>query len=37
MDSYLVVPEVDIPSRWYDLELPGEYDATDLMEMGRAS
>src|SRR5678815_5540411 len=25
MDSYLMVPEVDIPSRWYGLELPGEY------------
>ena len=37
MDSYLVVPDADIPRRWYDLALPGEYDATDLMGMERAS
>jgi hypothetical protein len=37
MDSYLVVPEADIPSRWYDLRLPGEYETGDLMPMEHAS
>ena len=31
MDSYLMVPEVDIPPRWYGLELPGEYEAAELL------
>ena len=33
MDSYLTVPQADIPSRWYDLELPGEYEIAELMQM----
>lgn len=33
MDSYLMVPEADIPRRWYELELPGEYDVAELMHM----
>lgn len=37
MDSYLVVPEADIPPRWYELGLPGEYDAAALMAMEAAS
>jgi hypothetical protein len=32
MDSYLMVPEVDIPPRWYELELPGTYETTDLLQ-----
>ena len=31
MDSYLMVPEVDIPPRWYGLELPGEYEVAELL------
>jgi hypothetical protein len=26
MDSRLVLPEVDIPKRWYDRQLPGDYE-----------
>ena len=26
MESRLIIPTLDIPPRWYDLELPGEYD-----------
>jgi GNAT superfamily N-acetyltransferase len=37
MDSYLMVPDVDIPRRWYELALPGEYDVADLMQMETAS
>ncbi|MEO8623202.1 MAG: GNAT family N-acetyltransferase [bacterium] len=37
MDSYLMVPEIDIPRRWYELELPGEYEIADLMQMEAAS
>ena len=37
MDSYLMVPEADIPSRWYGLELPGEYEVAELMHMETAS
>jgi hypothetical protein len=37
MDSYLMVPEADIPSRWYELELPGEYEVAELMHMETAS
>ena len=33
MDSYLIVPEADIPSRWYDLALPGQYEVAELMQM----
>jgi hypothetical protein len=25
MESRLVIPALDIPSRWYDLPIPGEY------------
>lgn len=32
MDSYLMIPEQDVPARWYQLALPGEYEVTDLME-----
>jgi len=37
MDSYLLVPEADIPPRWYGLELPGEYEAAELLPMETAS
>ncbi|MGH7617262.1 MAG: GNAT family N-acetyltransferase [Gemmatimonadaceae bacterium] len=37
MDSYLMVPEADIPPRWYELSLPGEYDVADLMVSEAAS
>lgn len=37
MDSYLMVPDVDIPPRWYQLELPGEYEIAELMQMENAS
>ncbi|HXI58745.1 MAG TPA: GNAT family N-acetyltransferase [Polyangia bacterium] len=26
MDSRIIVPEIDIPARWYDRSLPGEYE-----------
>ncbi len=26
MDSRVIVPEVDIPARWYDRRIPGEYE-----------
>jgi hypothetical protein len=26
MDSRVIVPEIDIPARWYDRPLPGEYE-----------
>ena len=26
MDSRVIVPEIDIPPRWYDRRLPGEYE-----------
>jgi hypothetical protein len=26
MDSRLVIPELDVPARWYDRRLPGEYE-----------
>ena len=37
MDSYLLVPEADIPPRWYGLELPGEYEVAELMPVETAS
>lgn len=30
MESRLVIPRVDIPERWYELALPGEYDIERL-------
>jgi hypothetical protein len=26
MESRLIIPKIDIPERWYDLAIPGEYD-----------
>jgi hypothetical protein len=26
MDSYLIIPHLDVPARWYDLALPSECD-----------
>lgn len=26
MDSYLIIPHLDIPARWYELALPSEFD-----------
>jgi hypothetical protein len=35
MDSYLMVPDQDIPARWYDLRIPGEYEVEAVMEGAR--
>ncbi len=35
MDSRLIIPARDIPARWYDLDLPGEYDVGELLGEGR--
>jgi hypothetical protein len=37
MDSYLMVPEADIPPRWYGLELPGRYETQDLLPLEAVS
>ena len=29
MDSRLVVPEVDVPERWYERRIPGEYEVEE--------
>lgn len=30
MESRLIIPKLDIPARWYDLALPGEYELERL-------
>jgi len=37
MDSYLMVPEADIPHRWYELAVPGEYGVEDVLESEAAA
>ncbi len=32
MDSRLIVPELDIPTSWFELAVPGEYETTKLVE-----
>jgi hypothetical protein len=30
MESRMIIPGLDIPERWYELALPGEYDVERL-------
>jgi hypothetical protein len=32
MDSYLIIPHLDVPARWYDLSLPSECDTNMTCE-----
>ena len=34
MDSYLIIPHLDVPARWYDLALPSDCDTNLMREEG---